>query len=140
MLQNYKFTRQTGTNWGSGGTPVMAGSNCQLTPSKTGKVIIMACGRVNIANHTKQATMQLKYGTGTPPGVQDANTGTGINVPQPFNWPNVTNLEFMDQTFSMIAEVDGLTLGTTYWFDMAVGGAGVLFANSESDLFVIEMQ
>lgn len=92
------------------------GSTATITPARKTVVVFTVMGQM--ANNTLNdgATVQLRYGTGTAPTNGAAVTGT-----QGGNSQTSTALVANERSgFCIIARVTGLTLGTAYWFDVAV--------------------
>jgi hypothetical protein len=96
-------------------TLVMAGYGQTFTPSKTGRVLIILLANVN--NNTAGDGVQavLSYGSGTPPAANSALTGTqaGGTAKETSAAASASN------EVALAAVVSGLTVGTTYWLDVA---------------------
>lgn len=91
------------------------GSVCAINPSFSGRVRINVMG--SMANGTAGNSCQivLAFGTGAPPANGVAATGTTIgNGVALTNTPSAT----FSVPFNAEGTVGGLTLGTTYWFDL----------------------
>jgi hypothetical protein len=104
----------TGTNNATG---LMMGLAGAITPTVSGTVVIHIVGDVSAANAA--GTMQIYYGTGTAPANGVAITGTPAGSLLTQNLPTSRRIPF-----SLVAVVTGLTVGTTYWIDMMLGGDG----------------
>lgn len=103
-------------------TGVMMGLGYTYTPTYTGNVEVnITFDSVNSGGVNDGALFQLRYGTGAAPANAGAVVGTALGG----------NIDFVSATVNERAPValsgvaKGLTLGTTYWFDVqltAVGG------------------
>ena len=94
------------------------GQYVQFTPKYDGNLLIYWVNHA-VESSTANLDEELCYGTGTPPINGAAPTGTHIPV------PNSGFLELRPQTNSQLpvvffANVLGLTIGQTYWFDAAI--------------------
>ena len=96
---------------------------CAITPTTTGRVLVLWSGD-KVSNATAQLhTMQMLYGTGTAPANNTAVTGTvfGGEVA----WTSLTGQ--LTVPFALVGLITGLTLGTSYYFDIACkSGAGTV--------------
>lgn len=111
-------------------TGVMAGLAGSITPTQTGRVLAIISG--NMSNSTAAAgdgcKTQIRFGTGAAPANGAALTGTAVG--------NIVSMLLERATasdpfpFSVQAIVTGLTIGTTYWFDLSeaavAAGTGIL--------------
>jgi hypothetical protein len=94
------------------------GTSWTLTPNRSGKVLVIISG--NAANSSNGGfTWQIRYGTGAAPGnnvalAGSAGSGTATNIPS----------VGIAVPFSAQFVATGLTLGTPYWFDLALAGLG----------------
>lgn len=129
VLQTTTVTAPTGT---TSGTPVMMGlgATCKITPVTSGRVRMGIRGALGNTAATITSNSQFKYGTGTAPANAAASTGTSvggnIGVTSPAGASAVS-------AFAQEAVLSGLTVGTQYWFDIALGvnaGASVMNAVS----------
>ena len=95
---------------------VAAPNTFAITPSTTGRVLVLITGDL-VENATGQtATCQISYGTGAAPANAAAVTGTQTG-PQP-TWVSLTgNLTVY---FCISTVITGLTIGTVYWLDLAM--------------------
>jgi hypothetical protein len=112
------FTHSNPTNKTGNGTSTlkMNGLACAITPTNTGRVVLMITGnQVNgtIADGVKTA---LAYGTGSAPNNTDAAQGTIISATQVMT-QQVANEA---TSLSIIASVTGLVVSTAIWFDLQV--------------------
>lgn len=107
----------TGT---TNGTGVMMGLAGSVTPTKSGKILIVVSA--NIANGATGggAQTQLRYGTGSAPANAAALTGTSIgNIATIVN-PLLALLAPGSGNATCSAIVSGLTLNTAYWIDLSL--------------------
>jgi hypothetical protein len=94
----------------------MVGLGYTYMPQSSTRVLVVISGSVTIDVANQTNTAQLRYGTGTPPVNGAAATGAtiigfqygaalpaGVQVPAP-----------------LVGVATGLTIGTTYWFDVAM--------------------
>jgi len=119
LLNNVLLLMNTNAAYSPAGTTsttlVMAGYGKTFTPQKTGRVLIILYANVN--NNTAGDGVQavLSYGPGTPPAAGAAVTGlpTGGTA-------KVTSAAAGASGEVVLATVlVGLTVGTTYWLDVA---------------------
>jgi hypothetical protein len=107
-------------------TLMMAGIGVTFTPVFSGNVFVAYSGMGSNNTGGGMATVRIQYGAGTTPPAYNAaltgtqaTRGTGINTtatPAGQQWP-----------WSLSAVLTGLTIGTTYWVDLAqsIGAAGI---------------
>jgi hypothetical protein len=99
-------------------TTTMGGQGWTFTPNKIGTILVIHQATMdNASGHI--IDFALQYGTGTPPSAGAAYTGT-MAAFAPVT-PASTS-EIMETP--LIALIAGLTVGTTYWFDIAFGARG----------------
>lgn len=98
-------------------TPVMMGLAGAATPAGSGTVFFQVSGYIYGGNDS--CGEQLRFGTGTAPVNGAALTGTlaGVQVVQ---LANTTGANSQGGTFTVGGIVTGLTVSTTYWFDIGV--------------------
>ena len=99
-------------------TFVMMGLACSFTPGLTGRVVFIGSGQMQNSNLNDGATVQLYYGTGTPPinGAALPGPAVGIAISQTH-----TSLVAGDSGgWSFVFPINTLTVGTTYWLDVAL--------------------
>lgn len=109
------------------------GSAWTITPVSSGKVMIVINGEVTTAVAAVSATVGARYNSGTAPANGAAVTGNafgskadytttppGIGLKVPFAFSDILTL----------------TVGTAYWFDLAVATANVADAASVSNLSI----
>ena len=96
-------------------TLVMAGYGQTFTPKKTGRVLIILS--LNANNNTAGDGVQavLSYGTGTPPAAGAAATGTQTSIAS----DHTSSTANAAGTMVLAAVLTGLSVGTTYWLDVA---------------------
>src|SRR5215471_1116967 len=95
---------------GLGTTSPGQGQNATIIPGSTGRVLFNITG--TFWGNTFSANVSLQYGSGTPPALNAAQTGT--QIAQSYS----QNTNGTPSALSLTALVTGLTLGTTYWFDL----------------------
>ena len=95
---------------------VMMGLAGSITPTVTGRVIIMISGDVQNATNNRGSLLQIRTGTGAAPANGAALTGTtqGARIQM---ISNNANQRF---PYSLHAIVTGLTPGTPVWIDMSL--------------------
>jgi len=96
---------------------LMQGLAGSITTTKTGNVLITISGYAAPQNAvTDGIKFQISYGTSTPPSNGHALTGTQVGSVEQ---SQVGNASVYNMPFSITAVVTGLTVGTTYWIDLA---------------------
>lgn len=123
-LATYRATPSNPTGTISS-TGVMMGLSGAFVPTKSGKLDIFISG--NISNNTAAdgATVQIRYGTGTSPTNGATLTGTTAGQPSGITNPSLITILGVILTpgsgnFTCSDIISGLTLGTTYWFDVSL--------------------
>jgi hypothetical protein len=109
-------------------TLTMMGLAGTFTPVRSGRMYLSISG--NLTNSTATAgdgaRAQLSYGTGSAPANAAALTGTQVGAIVTSVLERATASDL--QGFSVQWVLTGLTIGTTYWYDLAlsavVGGTG----------------
>lgn len=96
------------------------GSTVSVSPSKSGILVINVSGDADNQTNGNGYQMQLRYGTGTAPTNGSSLTGTttgslivGLSSNSSNRYP-----------FSLNSIVSGLSIGTTYWFDISLASVG----------------
>jgi hypothetical protein len=110
----------------SSGTAKMQGIGALITPSSTGRVLVIISGVMGNATANAGGITNLRTGTGTPPANGDAVTGTLLaGTMREGVYPGASEVT----PFSSQRVLDGLTVGTPYWFDadLATTGAGTAY-------------
>jgi len=104
------------------GARTMAGYAVPFTPAATGRAIVMFSGP-NPQGDSGGGTFSwvIRYGTGTPPSVDTAETGTQLGTPTTnsidgYGGPH----HYGSATLTLVNAVAGLVVGTPYWFDLAM--------------------
>ena len=97
----------------TGITEKMLGLAIAFTPRRTGRVSVRAYGNITCDTTAKTTTVQIKYGTGTAPANDAADTGTAAGIARVFlALTGQLTVPFADE-----ALIDNLTIGTAYWID-----------------------
>jgi hypothetical protein len=97
-------TNATGTPW-------------KITPSSSGKVLVIVTGLVAVATAVASIVVGCRFGTGAAPANGAAVTGTRFGTSGDMTLLPVTN--GVGLPFSA-TQVLNLTPGTAYWFDLAL--------------------
>jgi len=85
-----------------------------ITPTRTGNVQVDFQGYCSNATSLDQVSIQLAYGTGTPPANGAAAAGTTIGKMQSVESPSAAG----PTACNLSGYITGLTIGTAYWFDL----------------------
>jgi hypothetical protein len=100
-----------------------SGGSWLYTPTATGQLTLNVQGAVNV-RPVQSVSFQLMYGTGTAPVTQAALTGSVV----PFGNAQLMGAGSMtlpdNYNFNLSGLISGLTVGTQYWFDVAMLAAG----------------
>jgi hypothetical protein len=96
------------------------GASAAIGVQRTGKVLVIINGTIKNGTASGSSTAQIRYGTGTAPANGAAPAGTPVGAIVQANSPSAN----FNLPFSVAAFLTGLTLGTTYWFDLLVATAG----------------
>jgi len=99
----------------------MMGLAGSITPTTTGKVLILISGDIANSSNNLGAQVRIRFGTGTAPANGAALTGTSAGGLQKDSSGNGANTKV---PFSVNAVVTGLTTGTTYWIDLELNNGG----------------
>lgn len=104
-------------------TPVMMGlgTTLKITPTSSTRVKITLSFTVVSDKANGQVRFNLRQGTGTAPANAAAASGTAISSIQTF----LAAVANQTGVLACSVVVTGLTVGTAYWFDMAVNAANV---------------
>ena len=115
-VPNYVQVNTAAPSGTASATLVMAGLVVPITPSVTGRVMIMVSGNAASGTTNDGGKVQLSYGTGTHPSNGDAVTGTqtGTIAILTADLAGTDKFPFALQSF-----VTTLTPNTTYWLDLA---------------------
>jgi hypothetical protein len=104
----------------SGGGLIQMGFGLQFTPQAS-RVLINLVGSISNTTVGAQSLLILTWGVGTPPGYGVPSTGSQVGASVTFT-PLVAN---QSVPFAASVVLAGLTAGTAYWVDPAMGvGAG----------------
>lgn len=100
-------------------TQVMMGLAGSITPTTSGKIMVVISGGINNSNGNTASTIQIRYGTGSAPTNGAAATGTTAGA------AHITSNASggVSQSFSVNAIVSSLTPATAYWLDLGVATA-----------------
>jgi hypothetical protein len=94
---------------GLGGSVPGQGQNAIITPSTSGRVLFHITG--TFPPNNVGSTVSLQYGSGTPPNVNAAQTGTQIAQ-------SIAPSGVAAHPITLVGLATGLTLGVAYWFDL----------------------
>ncbi len=94
---------------------VMMGIAGSITPTISGKVMIVISGDLKNGTNNGNTTVQLRYGTGAAPTNGNALTGTAIG-----GQVNMTAAATSQRVPFSCNAIVTLTVGTTYWIDLAL--------------------
>jgi hypothetical protein len=97
------------------------GATWTITPQATGVVLAMVSGDVVVASTSGNFQGKLYFGTGTAPIDEAAVTGTQVSGN--FAWISPTTASSRAPV-ALMGVVSGLTIGTAYWFDIALQSTG----------------
>ena len=87
-----------------------------ITPATSGRVLVTIAGTIKQATAAAADTFQIYYGTGGAPTNNTAPGGTAVGSTLAVTPANTTGYI----PFTVTQVVTGLTVGTTYWFDLGV--------------------
>ena len=107
----------------------MLGLGITYAPTKSTQLLVMLTGTLYQTVAANGCIMYLCYGTGTPPANGAAITGTKVAAQK------ILGVQYSPATLASI--IKGLTVGTTYWFDVGFilgGGAGNLDNSSDASV------
>lgn len=93
-----------------------AGMAVAFTPQSRGRVQAMVYGRAKSLTVATNVTVDLRYGTGTAPTLNQAVTGSVAGIAQVLQ-EAITALTVCHQ-FMICDIIPSLTIGTAYWFDL----------------------
>ena len=108
-----------GTTGVTGITSQMVGQGAYFTPGSSGKVMFIITGTAFTNTATQAAQLIPRYGTGTAPGANAAVAGTAATRARFVN----SYTAFAEVGFAFAGIISGLTVGVTYWIDLAMGMA-----------------
>ena len=101
-------------------TGVMMGLAGTVTPTGTGRVLIVISGDIDNDTLGDGCKVQIRTGTGAAPANGDALTGTTRGGLTNFLNPNIATLTVGRGQFSLNAVVSSLTLSTAVWVDVSL--------------------
>lgn len=114
---------QVGPTGTTSGTAVMVGMATTLTPTSSGRVIIISSGQMANSALSGGVTVDLRYGTGSAPVNGAGATGTVVGTSQTIS----ALLAGLKSGFSIAGVISGLALNVPIWIDlsqMRLGGLG----------------
>lgn len=121
----------------------MMGLAGSIQPVTTGIVEITISGTVNAPSGTTAtigSSFQISMGSGTAPGNNTTLTGTQYGIPQSdMNAATITAADYF-RPFSISCIVSGLTIGTTYWIDLAAKALGTASDHSFSTVSITAIE
>lgn len=97
-------------------TGLMMGLTGTITPTLTGRILIMISGDVQNNTISDGAKMQIRYGTGTAPTNGAALTGTAVGGLVNF----LAAAAAQRVPIALQAVVTGLSIATAYWIDVGL--------------------
>lgn len=106
-------------------TYLMQGLGLRLTPVVATRMLVAISGNISNTTAGAETDLQLYYGTGASPANGAAVTGSPIGSVSRIRTTAGADIA----PFAKTLIVSGLTLGTTYWFDVAmkvVSGSGTI--------------
>jgi hypothetical protein len=114
-------------------TGQMAGLYFFVQPSSTGRIFLSLSFRLrNNGASVGSTTMQLNYGTGTPPSNGAAPTGTIIGLPL------TDSIASGDSVHRSLAATVTLDVGTEYWIDLQISTSATNSSLYETVLSIME--
>lgn len=114
---------QVGPTGTTSASAVMVGMATSITPTTTGRVIIISSGQMANSALSGGVTVDLRYGTGAAPANGAAATGTVVGTSQTIS----ALLAGLKSGFSIAGVISGLSLNVPIWIDlsqMRLGGLG----------------
>jgi hypothetical protein len=97
------------------------GSTCAVTPTISGRLKVEFFGAL-LSTGGFSSTLKVYYGTGSAPANGAAVTGTQLGNRSTLAGSGTSNLTSL---FANGGVVTGLTVGTAYWFDLAMNSSNV---------------
>jgi hypothetical protein len=95
-----------------------------LTPTATGRILVIVCGSAGGTGTVVEGVFQLHYGAGNGPAPGAAVTGTAVGALSAYNvYVGSVTPQNVAVPFMTAAVISGLTVGSPYWIDIAVEGA-----------------
>lgn len=114
---------QVGPTGTTSSSAVMVGMGTTITPTTTGRLIVISSGQMANSALSGGVTVDLRYGTGTPPINGAAATGTVVGTSQTIS----ALLAGLKSGFSISGILTGQALNVPVWFDLSqvrLGGLG----------------
>jgi len=106
---------------GIGTTQTAFGVGMTYTPSTTGRMMIIASGTAQQTSASNMTNVFGRYGTGTPPtSGATAGLGSQFGLTQHIGGSATGG----DWIGFVVEAIISMTIGTTYWFDIAISGTG----------------
>ncbi|HEX8838205.1 MAG TPA: hypothetical protein VF748_14785 [Candidatus Acidoferrum sp.] len=123
-----------GSTTSSTGVMMGLGTGCKLTPTASTRIYVAFFGGVSNNTASAQASVTIRFGTGTAPANGAALTGT-ISGSTTFVINNANAAGTAGAFFPLtnMTVITGLTPGTAYWFDVGVAassGGGTVQLNN----------
>lgn len=112
---------------------VMMGLAGAITPTATGKILILISGDAQNTNGGDVSSMQIRYGTGTAPANAAALTGTTAG-----GLVKAAGIAAKGTPFSLNAIVSGLSVGTAYWVDISLTASANTSAAKDISISILE--
>ncbi len=113
---------------------VMMGIAGSITPTISGKVMIVISGDLKNGTNNGNTTVQLRYGTGTAPTNGNALTGTALG-----GQVNMTAAATNQRVPFSCNAIVTLTVGTAYWIDLALKAVSGSAFTQNLSVSVIEL-
>ena len=104
----------------------MQGLGASITPTGTGRLLITVSG---YCSPLGGISYQISFGTGTAPSNGAALAGAQVGLIQTYDNTGSTVQPNWRTPFSVSALIQGLTLSTTYWIDLAAISISVIAVN-----------
>lgn len=113
---------------------VMMGLAGSITPTRTGKLLIIIGGHALNTNGGDLAKMQIRYGTGTAPSNGAALTGTAAG-----SQISAAQVTGSANAFSLNAIVSSLSISTAYWIDISLAASANTASVQNISISVVEI-
>ena len=115
---NYQSAILNPSQVSGGGTTLMLGLAGSITPSQSGKCLIIISGEIISDTTSVNTNLNIRTGTGATPANGDAVSGT-LELLESRRMSSAT----LRVPFAL-SVISSLTRGTMYWVDMAAGNNG----------------
>jgi len=116
-------------------TPVMMGLAALITPTSSGRVLVLFSGHESVSMANKVLTTTIQWGTGTAPANGAALTGTQAGGTSVLTLQTASS----DVTVAIEAIIPSLQAGVTYWFDVTLATTGGTATIDSANLVVLEV-